>query len=84
MVLLSYDVEDQNIDTYSTIDKENILNKIKELRNKLVGYPPLLIYLLKKELDRVNYKLKIKLINYSFILKLFHHLFRSCKKFKST
>ena len=60
MVLLSYDVEDQNIDTHSTIDKENILYKIKELKNKLVGYPLLLIHLLKKELDIVNYNITIK------------------------
>ena len=60
MMLLSYDLEGQNIDTYSTMDIEYILNKIKELRNKLVGYSPLLIHLLKKELDGVNYNLKIK------------------------
>ena len=48
MILLSYDLEGQNFDTYSTIDTESILNKIKELRNKLLGYPPLLIHLLKK------------------------------------
>ena len=60
MMLLSYNLERQNIDTYSTIDSESILNKIKELRNKLLGYPPLLIHLLKKELDGVNYNLKIK------------------------
>ena len=60
MMLLSYNLERQNIDTYSTIDTESILNKIKELRNKLLGYPHLLIYLLKKELDGVKYNLKIK------------------------
>ena len=60
MMLLSYDLEGQNIDTYSSMDIEYILNKIKELRNKLVGYSPLLIHLLKKELDGVNYNLKIK------------------------
>ena len=70
MMLLSYDLEGQNIDTYSTMDIEYILNKIKELRNKLVGYSPLLIHLLKKELDGVNYKLKIKCINYSFFSKI--------------
>ena len=59
-MLLSYDLEGKNIDTYSTIDKEDILNRIIELRNKLVGYPPLLIHLLKKELDGVNHNLKIK------------------------
>ena len=48
MMLLSYDLEGQNIDTYSSMDIEYILNKIKELRNKLVGYSPLLIHLLKK------------------------------------
>ena len=48
MMLLSYDLEGQNIDTYSTIDIEDILNKIKELRNKSIGYPPLLLHLLKK------------------------------------
>ena len=53
-MLLSYDLEGKNIDTYSTIDIEDILNRIIELRNKLVGYPPLLIHLLKKELDGVN------------------------------
>ena len=60
MMLLSYDLEGKNIDTYSTIDTEDILNRIIELRNKLVGYPPLLIHLLKKALDGVNHKLKIK------------------------
>ena len=60
MMLLSYDLEVKNIDTYSTIDTEDILNRIIELRNKLVGYPPLLINLLKKELDGVNHNLKIK------------------------
>ena len=60
MMLLSYDLEGKNIDTYSTIDTEDILNRIIELRNKLVGYPPLLIHLLKKELDGVNHNLKIK------------------------
>ena len=60
MMLLSYDLEGKNIGTYSTIDKEDILNKIRELRNKSVGYPPLLIHLLKKELDKGNYNLKIK------------------------
>ena len=59
-MLLSYDLEGKNIDTYSTIDTEDILNRIIELRNKLVGYPPLLIHLLKKELDGVNHNLKIK------------------------
>ena len=59
MMLLSYDLEGKNIDTYSTIDTEDILNRIIELRNKLVGYPPLLIHLLKKELDGVNHNLKI-------------------------
>ena len=48
MMFLSYNSEGQNIYTYSTIDIEDILNKIKELRNKLLGYPPLLIHLLKK------------------------------------
>ena len=60
MILLSYDLEGKNIDTYSTIDTEDILNRIIELRNKLVGYPLLLIHLLKKELDGVNHNLKIK------------------------
>ena len=60
MMLLSYDLEGKNIDTYSSIDTEDILNRIIELRNKLVGYPPLLINLLKKELDGVNHNLKIK------------------------
>ena len=60
MMLLSYDLEDKNIDTYSTIYIEDILNRIIELRNKLVGYPLLLIHLLKKELDGVNHNLKIK------------------------
>ena len=60
MVLLSYELEGQNIDTYSTIDTEDILNRIIELGNELVGYPPLLIHLLKKELDGVNHNLKIK------------------------
>ena len=60
MILLSYDLEGKNIDTYSTIDTEDILNRIIELGNELVGYPPLLIHLLKKELDGVNHNLKIK------------------------
>ena len=60
MMLLSYNLERQNIDTYSTIDTEDTLNKIKELRNKSVGYPHLLIHLLKKELNEVNHKIKIK------------------------
>ena len=60
MMLLSYNLEGQNIDTYSTIDTEDTLNKIKELRNKSVGYQPLLIHLLKKELNKNNYNLKIK------------------------
>ena len=60
MMLLFYVLEGQNIDTYSTIDKEDILNKIKELRNKSVGYPPLLIHLLKKELNEYKCKIKIK------------------------
>ena len=59
MMLLFCVLEGQNIDTYSTIDTEDILNKIKELRNKSVRYPPLLIYLLKKELNKVNYNIKI-------------------------
>ena len=59
-MLLSYDLEGKNIDTYSTIDTEDILNRIIELGNELVGYPPLLIHLLKKELDGVNHNLKIK------------------------
>ena len=66
-MLLSYDLEAKNIDTYSTIDTEDILNRIIELGNELVGYPPLLIHLLKKELDGVNHNLKIKWINYSFL-----------------
>ena len=48
MMLLSNDLEGHNIDTYSTNDTEDILNKIKELRNILLGYPSLLIHLLKK------------------------------------
>ena len=60
MMLLSYDLEGKNIGTYSTIDTEDILNKIRELRKKSVGYPPLLIHLFKKELDKGNYNLKIK------------------------
>ena len=59
MMLLFCVLEGQNIDTYSTINTEDILNKIKELRNKAVRYPPLLIYLLKKELNEVNYNIKI-------------------------
>ena len=59
MMLLSYDLEGGNIGTFSSIDTEAILNKIRELRNKAVAYPPSLIHLLKKELDKGNYNLKI-------------------------
>lgn len=59
MMMLSFDLEGNNKGTFSSIDTEDILNKIRDLRNKGVAYPPSLIHLLKKELSKGNYQLKI-------------------------
>ena len=58
MMMLSFDLEGNKKGTFSSIDTEDILNKIRDLRNKGAAYPPSLIHLLKKELSKGNYQLK--------------------------
>ena len=64
MFYLSFDVEGKSLHDeeghFEGLDTEEIIRKIRELRNKHASYPVDLIALLRKEVDKGNYVLRIK------------------------
>ena len=64
MFYLSFDVEGKSLHDdvghFEGLDTEEIIRKIRELRNKHASYPVELIALLRKEVDKGNYVLRLK------------------------